>query len=212
MHQLQQLRTYALPSFTGEAAQLAMKRAPRSRNGNLPDISKIYFYEVYREIAKSRLVVVVQGNNMTASELQSLKRDGKKAGFIVSSVRNSLFVAAQNDLADEMQQPQVKRMKSLMVGPCLVLFSNATDDERPYLVKEAMGVLDKHSKKALLVGGKLDQQVVSADQLRAIVSLPPLKRLREELLGVLSTPGQRVVGLLQRNAQSLVGTLEARKE
>ncbi|KAI8854399.1 hypothetical protein BC829DRAFT_190423 [Chytridium lagenaria] len=94
-------RSYALPSFVGEAGRIALERAPKSRNGNAPDISKIYYYEVYRQIAQSRLVVVVQANNMKAAEFLNLKRDGKKAGFTVSSVRNSIFVAAANNIADE---------------------------------------------------------------------------------------------------------------
>ncbi|KAJ3220032.1 hypothetical protein HDU67_007765 [Dinochytrium kinnereticum] len=205
-------RSYALPSFVGQASKIALNRAPKSRNGNLPNISKIYYYEVYRQIAQSRLVVVVQSNNMKAAELLSLKREGKKAGFAVSSVRNSIFVAAANDIADEKKLLGLKPFKSLFVGPCIVLFSNALDDERPLLVKEALGVVEKHAKKALLVGGKLDKQVFSADQLRHIVSLPPLKRMREEILGLLVASGQSLVGVLGNKAQSLVGTLAARKE
>jgi large subunit ribosomal protein L10 len=195
----------AAPILTSDNIQLALQRAPRSRNDNMVSTTKVYFYEIYRQILSSnRAIFVIQNNNLTAHEYKQMKLDIKKAGFTVTAVRNSVFCAAVNDFANENKLKGIKRLKELFVGPSVVVFSNASDDEKPMIVADFFKAMEKHGKKTLVVGGRLDGVVLSCDQLKEVVKLPPLSMLRSELLGVLSQPAAMVKGVLEQNQKALM--------
>ncbi|KAJ3333438.1 hypothetical protein HDU76_008060 [Blyttiomyces sp. JEL0837] len=201
-------RSYAAPTLTQEEVQIALKRAPRSRNDNMVDSSKIYFYEVYRKILDNRAVFIFQNNNMTAPEYLHFKHEFRKAGFTVNFLRNGLFGAAAFDHAADHKLGELKNMKKLLVGPSVAVFSNASDEERPRLLAEFLALSEKFTKKTLLVGGKLDSSVLSNDQLKTVSKLPPLQRLREELLGVLSGPAVMLRSVLEQNQKVLLMSLQ----
>ena len=60
--------------------------------------------------------------------------------------------------------------------------------------------------------GVLDKAIISKEQIRALADLPPKEVLQAQLLGVLKSPLQKLVMLLNEPAASLARLLKARIE
>ena len=58
--------------------------------------------------------------------------------------------------------------------------------------------------------GVLDRAVISKEQIRALAELPPKEVLQAQLLGVLKSPLQKLVTLLNEPGASLARLLKAR--
>ncbi|KAI8622229.1 hypothetical protein BC830DRAFT_1076654 [Chytriomyces sp. MP71] len=111
----------------------------------------------------------------------------------------------------------VSRFKRMLVGPSIIVSSSASHTESPFLMADAIRALAPESltpavaKKVLVAGALVDgKHVLSRQQLEDAAKLPSLQRLREELVGVLSSPASRLVGLLSTQPQNLVRTLSGR--
>ena len=62
-------------------------------------------------------------------------------------------------------------------------------------------------RKMELIGGKVDQKLCSAADITAISKLPDLDVSRAQLVGLLSTPAQKLSSLLGANQSDLLGAL-----
>lgn len=60
--------------------------------------------------------------------------------------------------------------------------------------------------------GVLDKAIISTDQIKALADLPPKEVLQAQLLGVLKSPLQKLVTLLNEPGASLARLLKARVE
>ena len=190
-----------------ERATLALKNAKRSSRGNPCDIRKTFLYEIYKDIAPQRALFVIQNNNLTASEYQSLKREFRAADFSVTCIQNSVFGAAL-----EVVEPQSAIFRQLLVGPTILVFSNASDTEKPLLLKDFVKAAQKFKHKTLVAGAKLDKIVLSAQMLEKVVAMPNISQLRSQLVGLLQMPGQRLVGTLQQSPMILTRLLAQHEE
>ncbi|KAJ3088023.1 hypothetical protein HK102_009757 [Quaeritorhiza haematococci] len=115
---------------------------------------------------------------------------------------------------------QMAAFRNLFVGPCFVAFSSATDETNPHLVKDFVSLLtapvppsgSAHLRsakgKTLLVGGIFENEVLSVDQVKEVMKLPPMTQLRGELVATLEEPARRLLSLLQHNPQMLVSVLK----
>ncbi|MBV8968786.1 MAG: 50S ribosomal protein L10, partial [Verrucomicrobia bacterium] len=65
-------------------------------------------------------------------------------------------------------------------------------------------------QKPVLKVGVLDRAILSAEQIQALADLPPKEVLQAQLLGVLKSPAQRFVSLLNEPGASLARLLKAR--
>ena len=58
-------------------------------------------------------------------------------------------------------------------------------------------------------GGSLGDRMMSVDEIESLSKLPGLEVLRAQLLGLLNTPAQRMVSVLNAVPQSVVTVLKA---
>ncbi|KAI8917167.1 hypothetical protein DFJ77DRAFT_459397 [Powellomyces hirtus] len=200
-----------------ERAREVFANAKLSRRGNPVDLRRLYLFEQYQEIVGSRVVFVLQNNNLTSQEYNALKNDFREKGFVITTVRNKVFGAVIEKHVQQLEAAKVggrglRQMKQLFAGPCCVVFSNASDLERPTMAKDFADVAARYKSKLLVVGAKFDNGVLTADTLKDVINLPPLGQLRAELVGLLSQPAQALLGLLQRTPQSLLTTLHQHEQ
>lgn len=66
--------------------------------------------------------------------------------------------------------------------------------------------------KLELLGGKVEDRLCSRDEIIALGELPTLDISRAQLLGLLSSPAQKLVGMLQQSPSDLVAALTRHAE
>jgi large subunit ribosomal protein L10 len=169
----------------------AFKNAKKSMRGNQIPLRKTFLFQVYKDVVPARAIFVLQNNNMTSNAIQDLKRECRKSGFSVLLVRNSIFGAAVSDI-----EPSANTFRNLLVGPSILVYSNASDGESPNLLKDFNKIALKFKAKTMVAGAKYDGIVLSADALESITKLPNLLQLQSQLVGLLSSPAQQLVHTL----------------
>ncbi|CAJ0758571.1 24307_t:CDS:2 [Entrophospora sp. SA101] len=177
----------------------------KSRYGNKFSDIKIFLFNIYYHLLhNNRLFFLAQHNNLTIKEQESLRNELDKLKVEVMAARSTILSAVLE------QSIIYSNMRPLTIGPTYIISSDVSDHENPNLIKDLLKILSKHNK-ILLLGGKLDNNLLNFEEIEKISKLPNLKYLHGELIGLLNQSGTILANILERNSQSLILTLENHK-
>lgn len=172
---------------------------------------KVYLHHVYTRILNSnRILLICQHNNMSVGELIGLRRDLAAAGAEMTVLRLGVFSAA-------LRETRYANLAPLVNGPTAIISCNISPEEEESqssakVPKGLVGirrVVEKHNKMILL-GGKVDDALLSVEDMKKIVEMPGIQILRSQVVGLLSQAGGgRLVQVLRMNPTLLVMNLDA---
>ncbi|KAF9915923.1 hypothetical protein BX616_005047 [Lobosporangium transversale] len=218
------VRTYAttatarIPTKLSAAALKARREAAAASGKRLTNYGKefhpqkTFLHHTYTELLESnRILLICQHNNMSVPELVRLRTDLAAAGAQMKIVRLGIFSAA-------LRETRYANLAPLVNGPTCVISCNISPEEEeegkarakvPQGLEGIRKVVEKHHKMILL-GGKIDDALVSVEDMKKMVEMPGIQTLRSQLAGLLSQAGGgRLVQLLNMNPTLLVMNLDA---
>ncbi|SNX84505.1 related to GCY1 - galactose-induced protein of aldo/keto reductase family [Melanopsichium pennsylvanicum] len=219
-------RASVSPSFTTSASE-------RKYPGK-----KAFLYEKYlRLLGDSQMVLVLQHNNLSVSELAKLRSDiaaiklseGQTCKASLTVVRAGLMKAAARELA--VANKVMEGLQPVLSGPIALLTCEILT---PSYLSALFSVIDRalgHAPpRAPAAGAKYPETAVAnprlvplaavlegnrllqVSQTRDVGRVGSLDQLRAQIVGLLSMPGQQLAGVLsQASGQTLAMTLEGRK-
>lgn len=153
---------------------------------------------VMREaFGSASLVVVTQQSGMTVAESTDLRRKMMAAGAGYMVTKNRLARIAMDGTAFE-------GIGDLFTGPTAISYS-----EDPVAAAKVISDYIKTNDKVQVVGGSLDGQILDANGVKALATLPSLDELRAKLVGMIQTPATRIAGILQQPGGQLARVLNA---
>ncbi|KAI7905037.1 uncharacterized protein BX663DRAFT_501442 [Cokeromyces recurvatus] len=166
---------------------------------------RTYLYNQYNEIVENnQAVFIFQHSNLAVKEFtqirQQISQITNQAKFTV--LRTGIFSAI-------LRQTKYANLKPLIAGPTCVLSLNKVED--PSALKKLVETMSKN-KKLLLLGGKLDDVLLTQEDILKIVDLPPLNQLRAQLVGTIEAPARKLLGTLEQPASELHSVLSRRIE
>jgi large subunit ribosomal protein L10 len=147
--------------------------------------------EIKERFNAAESVLMIDYRGLSVKEMQELRRELRANGSDVKIYKNSLTEIAIRELA-------LPNMDELLEGPTAFVFVS----EDPVAPAKALTTFAKAHKALELKGGFVDNQVVNADGLKAIATLPSREELIAKLLGTMQNP---IVGF----ARVLNGPVEA---
>jgi len=154
---------------------------------------------IAEDLARSTVVIATGYQGMTAKEMAELRQLLCRAGIDFRVVKNSLARLA----ADKANRPQVI---SLIEGPVALAFGYGD-------IIQPAKVLSQYVKSTSAVlqikGALLGDQVVFADGIQDLASLPPRDVLLSRLVGQLQAPVRRLHNVLSSPFQGLLTLLQA---
>ncbi|KAG0209050.1 hypothetical protein BGX28_000150 [Mortierella sp. GBA30] len=200
------------PSPKAKAAAVAEASGKRLTNyGKEFQPQKTFLHHTYTEIlAKNRIMLICQHNNMSVPELIQLRTDLAAAGADMKVIRLGIFAAA-------LRETRYANLAPLINGPTCVISCNITPEEEeakstgktPQGLVGIRKVVEKN-RKMILLGGKVDDALVSVKDMEKMVEMPGIQTLRSQVVGLLSQAGGgRLVQLLGMNPTLLVMNLDA---
>ena len=132
---------------------------------------------------KAKLVVVVQNNGITVSDVTELRNNIRKdgAGYRVAKNRLAKFA-----LAGTPCEP----LADLLVGPTALAYS-----EDMIAASKAVVKMAKDNEKLVVIGGVMDGQKIDANKVKELANLPSLDELRGKLVGLLQAPAGQLARL-----------------
>ena len=150
--------------------------------------------------AGAGVVVVTHFQGLSVAEVTELRRGMRDAGAKFRVTKNRLAKIA---LAETSFDP----LAELFTGPTAIAYS---DD--PVAAPKAVVDFAKKNDKLVVIGGGLDGNLLSADEVKALASLPSLDELRAKIIGMINTPAQRIASVLQAPAGQIARVLSAHAE
>ncbi|KAG0743941.1 hypothetical protein G6F57_005599 [Rhizopus arrhizus] len=174
--------------------------ATTQKKGPVHPPRRTYLYNQYNDIIQNnRAVFIFQHNNLTVKEFTQLRQDLKSEATL-TVLRPSVFAAA-------LRTTKYLNLEPLLSGPTCVLYSNA--DDSTDLLKTSVELLSKN-RKLLLLGGKLDDHLLTQSDVLKVVDLPSLDQLRAQMVGVIEAPARKLISTLSQPANELHSVLDRR--
>jgi large subunit ribosomal protein L10 len=159
---------------------------------------KVVVAEVNAVAAKALSVVGAENRGLTVTQMTDLRAKARKEGVYLRIVKNTLARKAVAGTAFECISPALK-------GPIVLAFSNDDPGAAARIVKAFSKDNDKLVTTLVSLGG----QLLKADALERVASLPTRAQALSQLLGVLKAPIAKFVGTLAAPNSKLVRTLAA---
>ena len=153
--------------------------------------------ELTEQIGKASNAFLIDFKGITVPQVTELRKQVRQAnsGYVV--VKNTLALIALKD-------SPIVSMKEQFTGPTAIAF-NATD---AVVLAKALTKFAKDVPAVRFKGALLNGQVVPADQIQAIASLPSREELVSKLLFLLQSPMRGLVTVLQANIRNLAVVLD----
>jgi large subunit ribosomal protein L10 len=152
----------------------------------------------YRQLFQdSALVVVTHYAGMTVKEMTDFRGQLRKAGANYKVSKNRLTRLALEDT-------NFKGIADLFTGPTGIAFS-----VDPIAAAKAAVNYAKTNEKLVILGGAFNGQVLDANGIKTLATLPSLDELRAKLLALLQTPATRIAGIMQAPAGQVARVIGA---
>ncbi len=155
-------------------------------------------------LRNSKLTVAATYPGTSVKQLQDLRAQSKDAGTVIRVVKNRLFkkaleTAGFNEAAEQMP----------LTGQLMYVFN----DQDEVAAAQTVAAFGKVNPEAKMVSGvNLDGQVVSAEDLMALASLPSKDQLRAQLVATIGAPVSNFVGVMSAVNRSVMNVFNARAE
>ncbi|HWK40542.1 MAG TPA: 50S ribosomal protein L10 [Croceibacterium sp.] len=143
---------------------------------------------VFNEVG---VVVVTRNLGLTVGQSTALRGKVRDAGASYKVAKNRLAKLAIKDT-------QYAGIDEFLVGPTALAWS--TD---PVAAAKAVVDFAKTNDKLEIVGGAMGSQVLDAEGIKALASMPSLDELRAKLIGLVNAPATKVAQLANAPAAKL---------
>ena len=147
--------------------------------------------------ANTNLVIVSHYSGLTVTEITNLRRQVRDAGASFKVTKNRLTRIA-------LEGTVFGGLTESFKGPTAITYS--TD---PVAAAKATVDFAKKNDKLVILCGALGTQMLDAEGVKALATLPSLDELRGKLIGVLQAPAARLVGVVQAPGSQLARVLHA---
>jgi large subunit ribosomal protein L10 len=155
---------------------------------------------LHRALNETAVLLVTHYSGLTVAEMTDLRVRMRQAGAGLKVAKNRLALRAIEGTPFQMVAPLLK-------GPTALAYSRD-----PVAVAKVAVAFAKTNPKLILLGGGLGRQVLDADGVKALASLPSLDEMRATLIGLINAPATRIAGVLQAPAGQLARVFAAYSE
>lgn len=163
---------------------------------------KQYITAEYKaRLNSSPYFIVVDYTGLKVGPITELRKRLAKAGAELHVVKNSIFRIAAKEAG-------VAELNGGLTGQVAVVTGQKDVSAAAKVVKTFAAEFDKPKLKF----GYLDSKRLEANDLKTLADLPSMEVLRAKFLGLLNTPGTRLVQLLNTPASMLARVLQAKAD
>lgn len=153
--------------------------------------------EVSEKVAAAQAIVLAEYRGLQVGELTKLRAQARKSGIYLRVLKNTLVRRAVDGTP-------FSGLAAQMVGP--LVFGISTD---PVAAAKVMNDFAKTNDKFVIKAGALPNQVMDANGIKALASLPSRDELLSKLLGTMQAPVTQFVRTLNEVPTKFVRGLAA---
>lgn len=161
------------------------------------------FVEALRgDFAKSQHAILVDFRGITVPAVTEFRRKIRQSGGRYKVIKNTLAVRA-------LEGTPLASLKDKFVETTAIAYC---DTDPVALAKVVVDFSKDHPQIVVKSGVVSGSQMLDANGVKALSTMPGLPELRSKLLGILQAPASKLVRLLNTPAQQMVRVLKAHEE
>jgi large subunit ribosomal protein L10 len=145
-------------------------------------------------------VVITRNLGMTVAQSTALRRKVREAGASYKVAKNSLAKIA-------VAGTDYEGVSEMFTGPTGIAAS-----ADPVAAAKAVVEFAKTNDKLEIVGGAMGSQILNADGIKALATMPSLDELRAKLIGLVQAPATKIAQLTTAPAAKLARVFAAYAE
>lgn len=157
---------------------------------------------LHAEFRRSPHAILVDFRGLTVPAVTEFRRKVRQAGSRYRVVKNTLALRAVKDTPLERLGPKFDNTTGVAY----------TGDDPVALAKALVDFAKDHPQLVLKGGLVSGSQMLDAEGVKALSTMPSLPELRAKLLGLLQAPASQLVRLLNTPASQLARVLKAHQE
>jgi large subunit ribosomal protein L10 len=154
--------------------------------------------EIKDRLNDAGALLLADYRGLTVKEMQELRNDLRAAGSELKVYKNSLAEIAIREMA-------LPSLDAYLAGPTAIIFTG----EDPVAPAKALTAFAKKHKALELKGGLVENQVVDAEGVKAIATLPSREELIAKLLGTMLNPIIGFARVLNGPTEAFARTVQA---
>ena len=153
-----------------------------------------------RTFEETTMVVVTHYSGLTVAEIGELRNRMRESGAKFKVTKNRLTRLALKDTKCE-------GLTNLFTGPTAIAYS---DD--PVMAAKVSVEFSKQNEKLVVLGGCLGSEMLDANSVKALATLPSLDELRGQLVGLLQAPASKIAQVLKAPSGKVARVVAAYSE
>ena len=157
--------------------------------------------EVSEVAAKAEAAIAAEYIGLSVAQMTELRSKARAEGVYIRVVKNSLARRA-------VEGTDFECLNDALTGPLLLVFSNDDPGAGARVVRDFAKDNVKLVTTAIAIGG----QLLPAEDLKAVASMPTLDQARAQLLSVMQAPQTKLVRTLAEPAGQFVRVLAAYRD
>ena len=148
--------------------------------------------------ADAGVIVVTHYSGLSVAEISDFRSQMAEVGGTVKVTKNRLVKLA-------LAGTPAEGASDMFTGPTAIAYSSD-----PVAAPRIAAKFAKSNDKLVIIGGLMDGNVLDADGVKTLASLPSLDELRGKLVGLLNAPATKIAGVLQAPAGQLARVMGAK--
>ena len=145
---------------------------------------KNYVKEMKDFFSSTNSVLVTHYQGLTVKQIDQLRSEMRKHGILFKITKNRITKLA-------LEGSKYKKLENLFSGPTAVAFSEDAITSAKILTKFA-----KKNSNLKIIGGIMEEEPLSVEEVEKIATLPTLNEARANIVGILTSPAQKIMSIL----------------
>ena len=154
--------------------------------------------QIKEKVEKAQVAIVTEYQGMSVEEITKLRRALQKEDGDYMVTKNTLAKIAVKGTEYEL-------LTDLLTGPIAIAFGY--DDQ--VMPAKALAKFIKETEKGKIVGAVLDGKLLSADEAKALASLPSKQEIYAKMLGCINSPASGIANSINAVMSQLTRTMAA---
>ena len=154
--------------------------------------------QIKEKVEKAQVAIVTEYQGMSVEDITNLRRALQKEDGDYMVTKNTLAKIA-------IKGTEYELLTDLLTGPIAIAFGY--DDQ--VMPAKALAKFIKETEKGKIVGAVLDGKLLSADEAKALASLPSRQEIYAKMLGCINSPASGIANSINAVMSQLTRTMAA---
>ena len=148
-------------------------------------------------IAENSLVLVFHYRGMSMTDMTDLRVQSFNSGCNIKVTKNRLTQLA-------LEGSDKAALSEFFDGPTAIAYSSD-----PVQLTKLLTNFAKNNSNLVILGGIMDNEILSVEKIEILSKLPSLEEIRAQLIGLISSPAQKIASVLTAPSGDLARVFNA---